>query len=431
MATTKRLSALLATFIAAAFALVAMIATPAANAADTSGNFDPAEKGSITVHKYENPTWPGVEANGNTVDVPEGAVALEGVEFTLTKLDIDLTESTNWENLTPEALAKLAADPDFTAQKGTTDAAGELPFRHLPVGVYKLSETAPGNNNIVAPAADSYIVLPLPQGENGWLYDIHVYPKNVVSQKPAKTVNDEKAFISGDNVSWTITQVLPKVDEFTELTVTDEFAEQLSDVAVAEVKVGETVLAAKDYTWENNVLTLTDSGLGKLVQDATFSVTFNSKVVAPGAISNTATVSVNDLPLNTDAVQTDWANLTIKKVDESGAPLEGAKFDVKMGDSTLTNVTTDADGKATVLLKVADGYTVTETAAPAGYKLDETVKTVNLTLEGVTLTVENQKASTPALPVTGASGQLLMTIGGAALLLMAAGTALVVVRRRS
>lgn len=82
-------------------------------------------------------------------------------------------------------------------------------------------------------------------------------------------------------------------------------------------------------------------------------------------------------------------------------------------------------------------YVIKETAAPAGYTLptgDKALTAVKVT-PGETASgsfdaeVPNVKQNVPQLPLTGANGQLLMTIGGASLILIAAGATLVARRR--
>lgn len=81
-------------------------------------------------------------------------------------------------------------------------------------------------------------------------------------------------------------------------------------------------------------------------------------------------------------------------------------------------------------------YFLIETAAPAGYTLDATPKPFVVEAGKTaaemfgTNTISNTKHDVPQLPLTGANGQLLLTVGGVALLLLAVGGTLVVRRRR-
>lgn len=82
-------------------------------------------------------------------------------------------------------------------------------------------------------------------------------------------------------------------------------------------------------------------------------------------------------------------------------------------------------------------YWIQEAAAPTGYVLPEdawfgplTVTASDTAVAPATIAIGNTQQSVPNLPMTGASGQLLMTIAGIALILVAGGGALAV-RNRS
>ena len=83
-------------------------------------------------------------------------------------------------------------------------------------------------------------------------------------------------------------------------------------------------------------------------------------------------------------------SIQIRKVDESGQPLAGAVFAVTRDSSgeVVATVTTDASGSALVPKLLRDNYSITETAAPAGYQLDTTpVKVTADELNGASKTV--------------------------------------------
>ena len=78
-------------------------------------------------------------------------------------------------------------------------------------------------------------------------------------------------------------------------------------------------------------------------------------------------------------------------------------------------------------------FYVKELVAPAGYVLDETVHQVTVTTAHTkaapsVLTVDNEKALVPGLPLTGGQGATLLAVAGGALVI--AGIAVAVVRRR-
>ncbi|MDL2248841.1 hypothetical protein LJB89_04010, partial [Tyzzerella sp. OttesenSCG-928-J15] len=72
-------------------------------------------------------------------------------------------------------------------------------------------------------------------------------------------------------------------------------------------------------------------------------------------------------------------SLVIKKIDESGRPLSGAKFLVETIDGThVGEYTSDSDGLINIPELSPNWYVVREQQAPDGYLLDETPKTVEV-----------------------------------------------------
>lgn len=110
-------------------------------------------------------------------------------------------------------------------------------------------------------------------------------------------------------------------------------------------------------------------------------------------------------------------------------------------------MTDNGNGTYSLLVKVAAGYTVYEKTAPAGYKLDADANNNKVDIsftqdelaqngqavadKNVQLTNAKVIANDlPALPLTGAMGQVLLTVAGVAVLAMAAGTLFVAYKRR-
>ena len=142
--------------------------------------------------------------------------------------------------------------------------------------------------------------------------------------------------------------------------------------------------------------------------------------------------------------------VNVEKVDgNTSAPLSGAVFTVYT-DAAATNelkvdgkkviATTGTDGKANFVLEGSTKafafdadltYYVKETAAPAGYNINDSVFTVNIdTTKGVTqvngAAIPNYK---PVVPETGGMGTMMFTIGGAALI-ACAGVLFLIVRKK-
>lgn len=451
--------------LAAVFAVVAMILSPIAGlavgtddevTADPSG-VDLTAKGSITVHKHESPAWGDAPNDGTEITEPQSP-ALEGVKFTVKKVDIDLKVATNWEKisqLTYDSENNKAKVGDETYDLGDpasvdTNDDGVAVFGDLAVGVYLVEETDPGDNIIATKAEPFFVVVPLPHN-NGWLYDVQVYPKNTVTTVD-KTLDDSEAFTVGDPLYWNVTVTIPKghATTLTSLVITDDFDIRVTDPRVVSVTLdGKDVDSSYyDVTIAGNKVTVTfnDDGLAALPKaDKTGTLVVRYKALVGkdlvnGQIPNTANVVVNDSSTEvTTGTKSDWGRLNIFKYEgtddnpETGTGLEGAVFKVfKKENATdeVAELTTDANGQANITLK-AGTYWVKEITAPAGYKLkgDPQEVTVNTSEGGVWVKLANDKIDGPSLPVTGASGQLLMTVGGLAILLMASGALFVGVKR--
>lgn len=169
-----------------------------------------------------------------------------------------------------------------------------------------------------------------------------------------------------------------------------------------------------------------------------------------------------------------WGQLKIRKVDSANTntPLEGAVFKVylakKQGVDNSGCTSTETTGSAisvggkSEFSSQKDGivdiaglliekvsatnkdavdftadhrcYVIEEVNAPVGYALPTVTKTGVRVTPGVTaekdVQIENSKVTVPELPLTGASGQVLMLIGGTSLIMFALGVGLIN-RRRS
>lgn len=447
---------------AAAVGLIGLVG--AANAAETTpgpGNIDPAHQATLTIHKYDG--TPGKAGDGTVQDATSFGNALAGVQFTITPVTakgrdtISLDTAAGWDLINGVTAAGVQAGgytlDTASAKTVTTDASGATPTTGLGHGLYLVTETGYGDNSITTPVVPFLVTLPLPQTNGGWLYDVHVYPKNTVDKNvPSKTVSDPSAVTIGSTVPWTINApVQPnKPGVIAKFTITDQLDSRLTykDLSIA----GFTAVTDYNVTDVNGLVTIefTATGVAKLKAGDMVVVTLNTKVtsVGDGVIPNEATVYTNDNggksttnPGNPEP-STNWGTLEISKVaqGDSAKALAGAVFAVYDGDNQVGTITTDATGHGSIDLWVGNDsvnskdYTFKETTAPAGYVLDATVHTVSVKAGASTVTgiqtVTNTQQTHPTLPLTGANGQLLMTVGGLALVLLAGGGALVVRSKR-
>ncbi|AQP48563.1 hypothetical protein BW730_14695 [Tessaracoccus aquimaris] len=462
----RRLAAGMGAF---ALAVAGLLGTTTAQAAPVSGNIDTTIQGNLFVHKHVGDPGVGTAGTGEQTSVP--GKALEGVTFTIQRVlhngtPVDLTTSEGWDlvkGLEPDAVDKPGgAFTAGVAVPGTTKDGGTASFVGLEFGMYLVKETDSGLNNIVSKVAPFLVSVPFPSA-NEWLYDVHVYPKNVLNEtEPTKTVADPgHALVVGSTVDWTVTAPVPTLatgDSYKEFVITDTFDERLS---IAETDVTVTIagveLVAGDYTiavgaGPEVVVTFTDTGRPKLVAGKDVVVTYATKVLSLGDeafIANIANVNTNGTIRYTNEPAVWFGSVKVTKVNaaSTGQTLAGAEFELYDAvDGKLVNAakyTTDANGAITI-----DGlwggksdnptrdYWLKETKAPAGYVTpadDAAWIKVTVTADATTpvsVQVENAKQTGPTLPLTGGVGAAIFGGTGLAMVLVAVGAITVGAARR-
>ncbi|WP_217136527.1 SpaH/EbpB family LPXTG-anchored major pilin [Leucobacter chinensis] len=471
----------------------------------------PDLQGSLTVHKYENPGQGEMHPDGSGTKPSSNPI--DGVVFEYCPIEsVDLFDGTNegWDALT--VLGKNA-DALKGARSGQTLGSYSLGECHelpatvdgvassgaIDLGAYLVRETKVPEK--VTKKSEPFIVtIPTPAtGEKGdgasWVYDVNVYPKNDVGDKPSKTIQNqpENGFVVGADVDYRVSQVLPAVtdDQYTKLVVTDTLDARLKGEGIPVVQVnGVTVTTGYTAAWTvdgegRSVLTVSfdEAGLAGLKTGDTVTVDFVAVVesLGDGEIANQAFVNVNDLDLDgdgkpgtpTDEVWTRWGGLKLQKIDagKAGKGLEGAEFkllisEVASGcvaDKSLPAVT-GADGKELKLVSGADGtitvpglwigddelqggtmtnglkercYVLVETKAPAGFVLPDAdgARTEVVVKPGAvtefSAKVKNVQQEVPELPMTGGAGQVLLVVGGLALVVVAAGSVMITRRKNT
>lgn len=450
------------------------------------GNIDGDRSGSLTVHKFLHQDPVGV---GDISEAPvEGDFSdpLAGVGFTAYPLlkdgvALDVTVPSVWNDL-----ADLTAGAACTAPAGyTLGSAISLPLTvedgsataSLGLGVYQVCETTTPVG-IVDIAAPFILTVPLPH-EDGWVYDVHAYPKNGDTTVEKDIVAQEGMGL-GAAVKFPVRNAIPQMlnSQWTAYALRDTMDDRLTPNAattgVASVTVNNVALDESNYTKSINGQTITveftDAGIawlnevpshaGELIE-----VVFDSVVVevGDGSIANRAELWVNNPgfdpngatpPVPSNEVETHWgsAELIKRAAGTTGTTgvLEGAQFEVynavapyadscdaavatgsAISISGETVFTSDADGVISLPgLFISDSenpvvdaeqrcYVVREIAAPAGYVLPTDADTPIAVQIGQTTTadnieIENTQQSVPELPLTGAAGKVLLTLGGIA-----------------
>ena len=432
-------------------------------------NIDFSKKGSITLYKKKGAESDTPATGGEMGNVPGDP--LSGVTYKITKLDYDL-QNGDWSTFPKSAADVKDENKTNTTFELPTDAEGKVAFTDLPLGIYLVEETgAPAG--IVSGAPFIVSVPMVNEASNAWNYDVVAYPKNTET-KTEKTVKDADKNIQ-DAYSYTINADAPTWGEGKKLTAfrfEDQLDKRLDFQQVTEVKAGDTVLEAGDYSVNNPaengnklVVKLTDAGLAKVKSGDKMSLTFEVKRKEVGdttELKNQADVifnnpnTGNEVKNKTNEVVTYHGKLKVVKKDgkEAGKVLQGAEFELyqctsatDLGESPLTvngvdKWTTGEDGTFTIDgLHVTDfednkeapatkKFCLKETKAPAGYALPEKdVTEIDFTrdkiaeigeLNGddkITLVseIDNIKQDTPNLPMTGGAGVGILAAIGAAI----------------
>ncbi|PMC72157.1 SpaH/EbpB family LPXTG-anchored major pilin [Corynebacterium aurimucosum] len=438
----------------------------AVNKAKNKANIDFSKKGSITLYKKKGAESDTPATGGEMGNVPGDP--LSGVTYKITKLDYDL-ENGDWSTFPKSAADVKDENKTKTTFEQTTGADGKVAFTELPLGIYLVEETG-APDGIVSGAPFIVSVPMVNEASNAWNYDVVAYPKNTET-KTEKTVKDADQNIQ-DAYSYTINADAPTWGEGKKLTAfrfEDQLDKRLDFQQVTEVKAGDTVLEAGDYSVNNPaengnklVVKLTDAGLAKVKSGDKLSLTFEVKRKEVGdttELKNQADVifnnpnTGNEVKDKTNEVVTYHGKLKVVKKDgkETGKVLEGAEFELyqctsatDLGKDPLTvngvnKWTTGEDGTITIDgLHVTDfednkeapatkKFCLKETKAPAGYaKLDKPVE-IDFTRENIAKTgegddpitlvseIENVKEGTPNLPMTGGAGVGILAAIGAAI----------------
>lgn len=372
---TKRVGRASTAAVAMGALMVSGLSTVAL-AAPSASTIDPNTPGSLTIHKYAGSTWEGATNNGQEIaadDIPEDAVGLAGVTFKvcrvgtpteveglsgdpsgedgfyplnvnnpnawplITKLNTDINASANHALPSPY----IVSDQPDDCRDLVTNESGVASWDGLAQGVYYVTETD-------VPATVAEKVLPflvtVPMANNldsSWIYDVHVYPKNAVTELEKEAVDPGPLGV-GSNIEWNIVQEAPKTqNDITSYRLLDKLDSRLTYVPDSStVSLGDTALEATDYeitTTPQLTMTLTTAGLDKLNASTDREVVWNFKTtvisIGEGVIDNQAVVWVN----NPDGTWEDgepsgetsvnWGAVKINKINtKGGLGLKGAIF---------------------------------------------------------------------------------------------------------
>lgn len=360
----KKFKKLLAGLLAGAMMLGSMSAT--AFAAQTTITTDPNKTGSLTIHKYEY-NGEGGTGTGETSDesnVPSDAKPLAGAGFTIYKV-ADAADLEDYYSTTPTTLPavddyvddngkiKSAYSSKKVGEEVKTEGDGIAKFENLALGFYVVIETSTPDK-VTTPAAPFLVSIPMTTAEgDNWLYDVHVYPKNVTTYGG---VTLEKQGKDGAKLQG-VTFVLQKKNgtEWTDVTTNESTGATLKLKTDNKGQIKVDGLSQGTYRFIE-----TDRGNndGYIMDGATtyeFTVTSEGKITYGGKTDNNIKVSVtNEKPDMTKQVQDrtsgDWKQET----------------DYNVGDMVPYQITVDVPSNITKLKE----FTLTDT--PTNLKDDIT-----------------------------------------------------------
>lgn len=501
----KRAGALLGVLTLGAIA--AFGAAAPASAVTLPGNIDTTVTRTLTIHKHAlGPSTPNNPiSDGQQLATPP-ADPLAGAQFTATLVSgVDLSTSAGWTQaaqLTPAQAAQRPNTVSFTSS--LSNASGVATFspdaaqypNGLPIGLYLITETVtpPTATN---PAAPFLLTLPLPTGSqatanaNQWIYDVHVYPKNAVTQLTKTRIPAPAGSVEARNpdlIRWAVASSIPTLaagDAIDVFTLQDQLPAELtyltgpstptgvapSSVTVTNAAgVAQTFTEGTDYTvtaaastatppGTNVTLTFTGPGLTRLTALQGGTVTLNvltraNAIPASGVIVNTASANINGAT-ETVTGSTPIGQLTVAAYATSNGArqnLAGAVYQVFLTEQDAinganpiqingeTNWTTGANGQVVIPIITPGNYWVREITPPTGYQLPSPDRVLTAVVPGASSTtapvrnyVEFAHNQVPAfaLPITGGDGGLWFGVGGAALVTVMIGAAFVVARRRA
>lgn len=413
-----------------------------------------------------------------------------------------------------------------SAGQVTTGADGTATFDG-PIGLYLVNENRAASQLTaeekvgLTPAVPFFVTLPMtdPTNQTAWDYSVDVYPKNVVDSITKEVLDgnlqvaSQDSYKVGENLTYRLEstinvsdtngdgkvdgadlgyyEVLDSLDShntYQSATLTPVDRNGTDGAALAE---GTDFTVTVDAATNRVAFALTASGLDKIagfgdghlrtdlvaqvttepddgiVPNTAAFIPSNGWLVAqdqqPGTPGTPTGPGVPDIPSN--KVQSEFGDIVLKKVDETGQPLAGAVFQVYRSntdgscapDPTAggvlagTSAESGTDGLTVIKgLQLSDWYNgsaqaakhtwcIVETKAPAGYELAANPIAFDLTVPGSvtdlsaafadanrdanvtdnaggTLQIANQPHNLGnPLPLTGGAGTAAAAVGGLAL----------------
>ena len=416
---------------------------------------EPPESTDLYIHKHmlTNIAKAGEPGTGEEANV--AAEPLNGVVFKIYRVDTTagVPDAGKVYKVNADSLTLSVYDADGTTLLGnpypltlegsvTTTGDGTALQAGLSEGIYVVVEDIGTSHptdttgkavEVNVACAPFIVALPMTNAAgNGYLDEVHVYPKNgaIVIDKEVG-IPDGDAVVVGSVVPYTITSTIPDdIKDSTKYAVTDQLDVALdllipagSDArgAVQVTVPASPALASTDYdvSYTDRLLTVSFTSAGRAKLEGYISVkiafdtTVNAAILADGdhTVGNDATLDFTnkdgiDFEADTggEGPKIHTAGIQVTKLDQARAALSGATFKVAtseenakagrflrldpgtkvlydydtggwntLGTANDYNISPDNVGTFVGLQDKAGGvfqsYWVVETAAPAGYNL--------------------------------------------------------------
>lgn len=388
-----------------------------------------------------------------------------------------LASSSTYQNLTVDEYSKLTSGSITDGSTTTTSTLDKLASAYASYvktnSVSGTNMSTSGTTASLNTAAGAYLILPsvtnrvyavmvgnidFSASNNVWNINNETIVAKVSDAGVTKSVSDgthkEASFNIGDEFSYTIVGTVPQyptnaINKTYIIKDTLSAGLTFSGINKVEIKDGETALTvASDGTVTNasgkTVATIVNEGQNLTINfnldnvtsnrvTVTYKVTLNSNAIIGGAgNSNEATLEYSNDPYSNGTHETDpgdgktnvytYGIELIKKSEDGQTLLNGAEFEV-YSDAELKNkvgtITTGDDGKGTIKGLKEGVYYLKETRAPAGYKLLDVAKAINVSpTEGTAGSIEGYfqieitNDEMGLLPVTGGIGTLVYILMG-------------------
>ncbi len=375
MTTPTRVRAPLALAAIGALALAFGGGITAAYAAP--GDIDPDATRSLTIHKQEAGTQTATGAPDGSVST--GGTPIAGVTFTAYQItNVDLLQSAGWAQLDGLTVPASACDtPSLTLADGVTaatfatgvetaatDANGMTTVPNPALAAYLICETTTPADVKYA-AAPFVVTIPTTMDDANWIYQVNVYPKNVLTHGVAKYVEQTPvALAAGDQLTYSVEEWIPSLGEgehFQHFIIEDQLSTGLTPATdwasvTLNPSVGDAIIFTRntDYVLTETAdpdtlwVGLTEAGMAQLEANphATLAVEFTMQVTVPsdGTISNSAnlyftlgssvpvdppTSNPGSTPEPSETAVTYVGDYRFTKTDvENNAALSGATFEV-------------------------------------------------------------------------------------------------------